>query len=146
MIRHVLCDQDAATNIIIAAMKTSEQHWLRELPEWAPETTEEYTANAFTEDMTKRPDGEEYQLEDDQGSWELVDWQQFAATSDLEIPREYQEFWNLFNQPEQPEIPEHGAHDHMIPLKEGKELTCKRIYPMSEKELQALCNYVTDQL
>ena len=96
--------------------------------------------------MTKRPDGEEYQLEDDQGSWELVDWQQFAATSDLEIPREYQEFWNLFNQPEQPEIPEHGAHDHMIPLKEGKELTCKRIYPMSEKELQALCNYVTDQL
>ena len=113
---------------------------------WAPETTEEYTSNAFTEDMTKRPDGEEYQLEDDQGSWELVDWQQFAVTSDLEIPREYQEFRNLFNQPEQPEIPEHGAHDHVIPLEEGKEPTCKRIYLMSEKELQVLHNYVTDQL
>ena len=62
MIRHVLCDQDAATNIIIAAMKTSEQHWLRELPEWAPETTEEYTANALTKDMTKKSDDEIYQL------------------------------------------------------------------------------------
>ena len=40
----------------------------------------------------------------------------------------------------------HGAHDHMIPLKEGKEPTCKRTYPMSEKELQALHNYITDQL
>ena len=74
MIRHVLCDQDAATNMIIAAMKTSEQHWLSKLPGWALEMTEEYAANAFTEDMTKRPCGEEYQLKDDLGSWELVNW------------------------------------------------------------------------
>ena len=40
----------------------------------------------------------------------------------------------------------HSMHDHMIPLKEGKEPTCKRTYPMLEKELQALHNYVTDQL
>ena len=62
--------------------------------------TKEYMTNIFTKDMTKRPQGEEYQLEDDQESWELVDWQQFAATSDLEIPEEYEKFWNLFNQPE----------------------------------------------
>ena len=108
--------------------------------------TEEYVTNTFTKDMIKRPQDEEYQLKDDQGSWELVDWQQVAATSDLEVPEEYEKFQNLFKQPEQPEIPEHDAHDHMIPLEEGKEPTCKRIYLMSEKELQVLHNYVTDQL
>ena len=58
--------------MIIAATKTSEQHWLRELLEWAPETTEEYASDTFTKDMTKRPQDEVYQLKDDQGSWELV--------------------------------------------------------------------------
>ena len=100
MIRHISYDQDAAINMTIAAIKTSEQYQLRELPEQAPETTEEYTANTFTEDMTKRPQDEEYQLEDDQGSWELVNWQQFAVTTDLEILEEYERFQNLFNQPE----------------------------------------------
>ena len=100
MIRHIPSDWDAATNMIIAATKTSEQHWLRELLGWALKTTEEYTTDTFTEDITKRPDGEEYQLKDDQGSWELVDWQQFAATTDLEVPEEYERFQNLFNQPE----------------------------------------------
>ena len=60
MIRHILSDQNAAINMIIAATKTSEQHWLRELPGWALEMTEEYTTNAFTKDITKRPNGEEY--------------------------------------------------------------------------------------
>ena len=132
--------------MIIAATKTSEQHWLGELLGWAPETTEEYALNAFTKDITKRPDSEEYQLKDDQGSWELVKCQQVAVTTDLEVPEEYERFQNLFNQPEQPEVPEHSMHDHVIPLEEGKELTCKRIYPMSEKESQVLCDYITDQL
>ena len=52
----------------------------------------------------------------------------------------------MFKQPEQAELPPHRTHDHMIPLKEGKEPACKRTYLMSEKELQALCEYVTDQL
>ena len=146
MIRCVLCDQDTATNMIIAAMKTSEQHWLSELPGWAPETTEEYAANAITEDILKGTDVKEYQLKDDQGSWELVDWKAIAATTDLEVPKEYEQYWHLFNQPEQSELPIHSVHDHMIPLEKGKELTCKRIYSISEKELQALCDYVTDQL
>ena len=62
MIRCIPSNQDAAIKIILAAMKTSEQHWLSELPEWAPETTEEYTANALTKDMTKKSDDEIYQL------------------------------------------------------------------------------------
>ena len=146
MIRHIPSDWDAAMNMIIAAMKTSEQHWLRELPGWAPETTEEYAANTFTKDMTKKSDNEVYQLEDDLGSWELVNWKEIAATTDLEIPKEYERYRHLFNQPEQPELPMHGAHDHVIPLEEGKEPACKRTYPMSEKESQALRDYVTDQL
>ena len=96
--------------------------------------------------MTKRPDGEEYQLEDDQGSWELVDWKVIAVTTDEEVPKEYEWYWHLFNQPEQPELPMRSAHDHVIPLEEGKEPTCRRTYPMSEKESQALRDYITDQL
>ena len=68
MIRRIPSDQDAVMNMIIAATKTSEQHWLREILGWALEMTEEYAANAITKDMTKRPNGEEYQLKDDQGS------------------------------------------------------------------------------
>ena len=68
MIRHIPSDQDAATKTILAATKTSEQHWLSELPGWAPETTEEYVVNAFTKDMSKRLYDEEYQLKDNLGS------------------------------------------------------------------------------
>ena len=90
MIRHVPSDQDAATRTIIAAMKTSEQHWLSELLGWAPEMTEEYAANAFSKDISKRTDIEDYQLKDDLESWELVNWKVIAATTDLEVPKEYE--------------------------------------------------------
>ena len=96
--------------------------------------------------MTEKSDNKVYQLKDDLGSWELINWKVIAATTDLEVPKEYEWYWHLFNQPEQPELPMHDVHDHMIPLKEGKEPTCKRIYPILEKELQALCDYITDQL
>ena len=89
MIRRIPSDQDAATKMIIAAMKTSEQHWLSELLGWALEMTEEYAANAFTKDMTKKSDNEVYQLKDDPESWELVNWKAIAATTDLEVPKEY---------------------------------------------------------
>ena len=68
MIRCVSSDQDAAIRTIIAATKTSERHWLSELPGWAPEMIEEYAANIITKDMPKGTDVKEYQLEDDQGS------------------------------------------------------------------------------
>ena len=90
MIRRIPSDQDAATKTILAAMKTSERHWLSELLGWAPEMTEEYAANAFTEDMTKKSDDEVYQLKDDLGSWELVDWKVIAVTTDEEVPKEYE--------------------------------------------------------
>ena len=76
-----------------------------------------------------------------------MDWKKLAATMpELEIPKQYEKYQHLFNQPEQPELPEHGMHDHHIPLEEGKEPACRKIYPMSEKESQALCDYITDQL
>lgn len=108
---------------------------------------EEYAVNAFVEDMLNRPQDERYQLKDDLDSWELVDWEKLAATMpELEVPRQYERYQHLFNQPEQPKPPEHETHNHHIPLEEEKEPACRKIYPMSEKESQALHNYVTDQL
>ena len=52
--------------------------------------TKEYAVNTFTKDMTKRPYGEEYQLKDDLGSWELVGWKAIAATTDLKVPKKYE--------------------------------------------------------
>ena len=40
--------------------------------------------------MTKKTDDEVYQLKDDLGSWELVNWKAIAAITDLEVPKEYE--------------------------------------------------------
>ena len=82
----------------------------------------------------------------DLDSWELVDHKDLAATEQSTIPVEYEEFWHLFKQPEQIELPEYGPHDHKIPLMEGKEPACKKIYAMLEKELKALKEYIDEQL
>ena len=52
----------------------------------------------------------------------------------------------MFKQPEQIKLPEYGPHDHKIPLIEGKEPVCKKIYAMSEKESKALKEYINKQL
>ncbi|KAJ8228025.1 hypothetical protein LV160_008960 [Aspergillus fumigatus] len=62
------------------------------------------------------------------------------------LPREYSDFKKLFEQPKQYVLPEHGKHDHRIPLQEGKSPVCKKIYQMSEKELQTLKEYIDEQL
>ena len=82
----------------------------------------------------------------DLDSWELVDHKDLAATEQSTIPAEYEEFQHLFKQPEQIELLEYGPHDHKIPLTEGKEPTCTKIYAMSEKESKALKEYINEQL
>ncbi|ODM18852.1 hypothetical protein SI65_05469 [Aspergillus cristatus] len=80
-------------------------------------------------------------------SWEWIDHKELATTTqEPQIPQEYIKFQHLFKQPEQPELPDHGPHDHQMPLMEGKEPTCKKIYSMSEKESQALQEYINKQL
>ena len=77
----------------------------------------------------------------------LIDSKELAVTAAQDaIPPEYEEFQHLFNQPEQPELPTHRPHDHMIPLEEGKNPACKKIYSMSEKESHALQEYINKQL
>ena len=72
-------------------------------------------------------------------SWIWIDLKELAATAAQNaVPMEYKEFQHLFNQLEQPELLIHGLHNHTIPLEEGKNPACKKIYSMSEKELCAL--------
>ena len=142
---------DTATNIVLAATRASERHWLTELSGWAPDTNEEYQTYSIIEDIPKSPTSEGYHSQDesadhDLDSWELVDHKDLAATEQKAIPAEYEEFRHLFKRPEQIELPEYGPHDHKIPLMEGKEPTCKKIYAMSETESKALKEYIDEQL
>ena len=52
----------------------------------------------------------------------------------------------MFKQPEQIELLEYGPHNHKIPLIEGKEPICKKIYAMSEIESKVLKEYINKQL
>ena len=93
MIRHIPSDWDAATNMIIAATKTSEQHWLKELPGWALETTEEYVTNTLIKEINKNQmNNKTWSLEDNLDLWQFVDWKWIAANSDLEVPEEYERY------------------------------------------------------
>ena len=40
----------------------------------------------------------------------------------------------------------YGKHNHRIPLEEGKDPTCKKIYTISKKESQALRQYINEEL
>lgn len=80
-------------------------------------------------------------------SWIWIDSKELAATAAQDtIPLKYEEFQHLFNQPEQPELLTHRLHNHIIPLEEGKNPACKKIYSMSEKESCTLQEYINKQL
>ena len=109
---------DTARNIVLAATRASERHWLTNLPGWAPEATREYTEYLIMEDISKRsaPIEEYRSVRNDEissdlglGSWEWIDDpKELAATHpELTIPDAYKKYQHLFNQPEQPELPAH---------------------------------------
>jgi hypothetical protein len=59
------------------------------------------------------------------------------------IPKEYKEFEKLFLEETGPEaLPKHQEWDHEIILEEGKKPTFGPIYGLSEKELEALREYI----
>ena len=59
------------------------------------------------------------------------------------IPKEYKKFEKLFLEETGPEaLPEHQEWDHEIKLEEGKKPTFGPIYGLSEKELEALREYI----
>ena len=88
---------DTAMNIILAATRASEQHWLAELAGWAPDTDEKYQMYSTIKDIPKSLHSEGYHSQNgladhDLDSWELVDHKDLAATEQSTIPVEYEEF------------------------------------------------------
>jgi hypothetical protein len=70
-----------------------------------------------------------------------------AAAPDLShIPEDYQEFQDVFSKTSASTLPPHRSYDLKIELKEGAELPIGRIYPLSEKEMVALQEFLDENL
>jgi hypothetical protein len=64
----------------------------------------------------------------------------------LPIPTQYKKFAKVFAKPSDVGLPEHKPWDHEIPLQEGKQPTFKPIYKCSAEELNALREYIDENL
>ena len=62
------------------------------------------------------------------------------------IPRNYQEFYEMFKEEACEKLPEHRDWDHEIPIDEGKKPTDRPIYALSETKLKALREYLDKNL
>ena len=62
------------------------------------------------------------------------------------IPRDYQEFYEMFKEEAHEKLPEHQDWDHKIPIEEGKKPSYGPIYALSETELKALREYLDENL
>ncbi|GAW10145.1 retrotransposon nucleocapsid protein [Lentinula edodes] len=62
------------------------------------------------------------------------------------IPEEYAEFADVFDEIAADSLPEHRPYDLKIDLEEGASLPLGRIYPLSEKELVTLKDFIDKQL
>ncbi|KAF8831748.1 hypothetical protein HHX47_DHR1001045 [Lentinula edodes] len=62
------------------------------------------------------------------------------------IPEEYAEFADVFDEIAADSLPEHRPYDLKIDLEEGASPPLGRIYPLSEKELVALKDFIDKQL
>ena len=64
----------------------------------------------------------------------------------VNIPPEYQEFHSLFSEKEANKLLPHRPGDHRIPLKEGTTPLFGPLYSLSRQELEALRNWLDDNL
>ncbi|EAL20633.1 hypothetical protein CNBE2980 [Cryptococcus deneoformans B-3501A] len=62
------------------------------------------------------------------------------------VPEEYHQYLDVFDKKSANMLPEHRSFDHHIPLEEGKNPPFGPIYNLSEKELEALCEYLDENL
>lgn len=62
------------------------------------------------------------------------------------VPKEYEEFRELFLERPATELPDHQPWDHRIPLKEGEELKFRPIYSLSQQQLEVLLEYLDKNL
>jgi transposase InsO family protein len=67
-------------------------------------------------------------------------------TTELQVPDEYSEFRHLFEEQQQETLPQHQEWDHEIVLEEGKKPKHGPIYRLSVSELEALKEYLDENL
>jgi len=65
-----------------------------------------------------------------------------SKTSKNPIPPEYHEFLEVFTEKEATAPPPHHAHDHHIPLQEGKTPPYEPLQPLNEEKMKALKEYL----
>jgi len=79
----------------------------------------------------------------------LIKGQETARPPIQEMESMLQEYWdfqNVFQERGKGQLPEHQLWDHKIPLKSGTQPAFKLIYPLSEKEHEALQEYIDKNL
>ena len=87
------------------------------------------------------------QFEDLKAIYKAHEEKAYIATSNvITLLETYKAFTKLFEEPKEYTLPPYRKHDHRIPLKKGKDPICKKIYAMSEKESQALRQYINEEL
>ena len=62
------------------------------------------------------------------------------------VPREYHDYITLFEEEERKDLPPHRHNDHKIELDPTKDIPNKKLYPMKEKELEELRDYLGKNL
>ena len=58
------------------------------------------------------------------------------------VPNEYHESISLFEEEERKDLPPHRHNDHKIELDATRDVPNKKLYPMKEKELEELRDYL----
>ena len=86
-------------------------------------------------------------------AWMKPRTQQLCTTQDAvgktqapQLPSEYKEYQEMFEETVIATLPEHQEWDHKIPLEDGKKPTHSPIYTLSAKELEALRDYLDKNL
>jgi Reverse transcriptase (RNA-dependent DNA polymerase). len=69
-----------------------------------------------------------------------------ASIIEPALPEEFQDFEDVFSEEEAGILPENGEHDHAIDLLPGTQPPHKPLYPLSERELQVLREYIESAL
>ena len=69
-----------------------------------------------------------------------------CAIHTVEIPHEYAEFSDVFNEVDAEKLPPHRSYDCKIELEPGSNLPCSRIYALTEKENEHLKEYLQKYL
>jgi len=63
-----------------------------------------------------------------------------------DLPAKYKEFADVFSKQEADKLPPHRLYDHTIPIREGETVPYGPVYNLSQSEIEALHNYIKENL